>query len=296
MRIWASLAVVLSLISGLAAAEPDAANEARVLRFPAIHGDQIVFTYAGDLYTVPANGGIARRLDQSRRLRDVRSLLAGRQTDRLHRPIRRQYRGLCHAGRGRRRRAGLPSPPRLPATTSPTAWGRTTSSSAGLRTANASSSARACDHSTTSSASFTRYPLPAACRSNCRCRAAVSAPIRPTARNWPTTASSASSAPGNAIAAAWPTTSGFTISRRKRPTTSPPDRDVSDPNEPAGVHPQNIIPMWSGDKIYFLSDRDALKRMNLYVQDVGEENGQTTTHFTDFDIKFPVARRQGHRL
>ena len=42
-------------------------------------------------------------------------------------------------------------------------------------------------------------------------------------------------------------------------------RDVSDPDEPAGVHPQNIIPMWSGDKIYFLSDRDADKRMNLYV-------------------------------
>ena len=28
-------------------------DEARLLRFPTIHGDQIVFTYAGDLYTVP---------------------------------------------------------------------------------------------------------------------------------------------------------------------------------------------------------------------------------------------------
>lgn len=39
-----------------------AANETRLLRFPAIHGDKIVFTYAGDLYTVPAAGGTARRL------------------------------------------------------------------------------------------------------------------------------------------------------------------------------------------------------------------------------------------
>lgn len=39
-----------------------AADEARLLRFPAIHGDQIVFTYAGDLYTVSASGGTARRL------------------------------------------------------------------------------------------------------------------------------------------------------------------------------------------------------------------------------------------
>jgi tricorn protease len=43
-------------------ATPQAADEARLLRFPAIHGDSIVFTYAGNLYTVPAVGGVARRL------------------------------------------------------------------------------------------------------------------------------------------------------------------------------------------------------------------------------------------
>jgi tricorn protease len=37
-------------------------QEARLLRFPAICGDQIVFSYAGDLYTVPGNGGLARKL------------------------------------------------------------------------------------------------------------------------------------------------------------------------------------------------------------------------------------------
>ncbi|WP_430973734.1 S41 family peptidase [Sunxiuqinia rutila] len=36
--------------------------EARLLRFPAISGNQIVFTYAGDLYSVPADGGTARKL------------------------------------------------------------------------------------------------------------------------------------------------------------------------------------------------------------------------------------------
>ena len=39
-----------------------AQDEARLLRFPAIHGNQVVFSYAGDLYTVPANGGMARKL------------------------------------------------------------------------------------------------------------------------------------------------------------------------------------------------------------------------------------------
>ena len=34
-----------------------AAGEARLLRFPATNGSDIVFTYAGDLYKVSANGG-----------------------------------------------------------------------------------------------------------------------------------------------------------------------------------------------------------------------------------------------
>ena len=37
-------------------------QESRLLRFPAIHGNQIVFTYSGDLYTVSAAGGVARKL------------------------------------------------------------------------------------------------------------------------------------------------------------------------------------------------------------------------------------------
>ena len=39
-----------------------AQDEARLLRFPAIHGDQVVFTYAGDIYTVARSGGMARKL------------------------------------------------------------------------------------------------------------------------------------------------------------------------------------------------------------------------------------------
>jgi len=39
-----------------------AQDEARLLRFPAIHGNQIVFTYAGDIYTVEKSGGVARKL------------------------------------------------------------------------------------------------------------------------------------------------------------------------------------------------------------------------------------------
>lgn len=50
---------------------------------------------------------------------------------------------------------------------------------------------------------------------------------------------------------------------------------------------QDIIPMWSGDKIFFLSDRDKNKRMNLFVYDVNTRKTRKLTNFTDFDIKFP---------
>jgi tricorn protease len=40
----------------------NAQDEARLMRFPAVHGNQLVFTYAGDLYTVPSAGGMARKL------------------------------------------------------------------------------------------------------------------------------------------------------------------------------------------------------------------------------------------
>lgn len=38
------------------------AQEARLLRFPAVNGNQVVFSYAGDLYTVDRSGGVARKI------------------------------------------------------------------------------------------------------------------------------------------------------------------------------------------------------------------------------------------
>ncbi len=39
-----------------------AQNEAKMLRFPTIHGNDVVFTYGGDLYSVDIKGGIAHKL------------------------------------------------------------------------------------------------------------------------------------------------------------------------------------------------------------------------------------------
>ena len=54
-------------------------------------------------------------------------------------------------------------------------------------------------------------------------------------------------------------------------------------NNPA----QDVYPMWRGAKIYFLSDRDENKRMNLYSYDLGSKQTSKLTSFSEFDIKFP---------
>ncbi len=54
-------------------------------------------------------------------------------------------------------------------------------------------------------------------------------------------------------------------------------------NNPA----QDIIPMWKGNKIYFLSDRGDYQRMNLYVYDLTTKQTRQLTNLADFDIKFP---------
>jgi tricorn protease len=57
-KVFLFIFCILLLFSGITYAS----QEARVLRFPSIHNDQIVFTYAGDLYTVSSVGGLARKL------------------------------------------------------------------------------------------------------------------------------------------------------------------------------------------------------------------------------------------
>ncbi len=56
-------ALLLCAFVKLSAAEPTAAaSPTKLLRFPATNGSSIVFSYAGQLYTVDAAGGTARRL------------------------------------------------------------------------------------------------------------------------------------------------------------------------------------------------------------------------------------------
>ena len=54
--------LLLALAAAMPAAPVQAATQTKLLRFPDIHADKVVFTYGGDLWTAPSNGGTAVRL------------------------------------------------------------------------------------------------------------------------------------------------------------------------------------------------------------------------------------------
>ena len=48
---------------------------------------------------------------------------------------------------------------------------------------------------------------------------------------------------------------------------------------------QDIMPMWIGNEIFFISDRDRI--MNLFVYNTQTKQTEKVTNFTDYDVKFP---------
>ncbi|MFZ0760596.1 MAG: S41 family peptidase [Candidatus Sulfotelmatobacter sp.] len=49
----------------------------------------------------------------------------------------------------------------------------------------------------------------------------------------------------------------------------------------------DTFPMWHGNTIYFTSDRGPEHRLNLYSYDLGSKQVEQLTHFTDFDVNWP---------
>ncbi|MTI30082.1 S41 family peptidase, partial [Xanthovirga aplysinae] len=47
------------------------------------------------------------------------------------------------------------------------------------------------------------------------------------------------------------------------------------------------FPMWHGDKVYYLSDQGEEKRFNLWVQDINSGEEKQLTRFTEDDVHFP---------
>ena len=213
------LVLVVLLVIDSSAFGQNLPNTTRLLRFPATNDRQIVFCYAGELYTVPKDGGTARRLTSGPGYSSFPRFSA----DGAQLAFTSQYDGNTEVyvmpGEG-----GVPK--RL--TTTATLARDDISDRMGpnnivMTWQNTKPlvvfRSRKKTFNSFIGELYTVGLDAGAARNSCPCRAAGLLRSRRTIPGWRSTASSASSAPGNIIAAAWRTTSGFTISKPARRRT-----------------------------------------------------------------------------
>ena len=251
-----------------------APQEARVLRFPAIHGDQIVFTYAGDLYTVSASGGIARKLTTH----DGYEAFARFSPD---------GKAIAFTGEydGNREVYLIPAEGGVPKRLTYTASLGRDDISDRMGPNNLvmgwtndgqniifRSRMREWDdflgqlyRVPAKGGTAVQIPLPRGgfCSFSPDDKKLAYNRVFREFRTWKRYR-------GGMADDIW--VYDFETKKTENITVSPA---------------QEIIPMWSGEKIYFLSDRDENKRMNLYVYDLRSKETKKLTDFADFDIKFP---------
>ena len=251
-----------------------AGQEARLLRFPAIHEDQIVFTYAGDLYTVGVEGGVARRLTSDEGF----EMFARFAPDGKSIAFTGQYDGntevyLMPAAGGVPRRI----------TFTPTLGRDDVSDRMGpnnIVMAWTPDGANVVFRSRMRS--FNSF--------NGRLYAVPVSGALPEELPLPR-AGFCSYSPDGGKLAYNRIFREFRTWKRYRGGMADDvwiyDFETKELQNLTNNPAQDIIPMWKGDRIYFLSDRDENKRMNLYVYEIDTKRTRKLTDFVDFDIKFP---------
>ncbi len=250
-----------------------AAEEARLLRFPAIHGQQVVFSYAGDLYTVAATGGVARRLTS-----DIGYEMFPRfSPDGKWLAFTGQYDGNTEVYL-------MPSEGGVPRRLTYTATLGRDDVSDRMGPNNIVMTWKDSAHIVYRSRQIEWDDFKGELFS-VSLAGGLSEQLPLPRGGW-----CSFSPDGNRLAynrvfrefRTWKRYRGgqaddiWIYDFTTRATTN-----VT--NNPA----QDVYPMWVGSSIYFLSDRDEHKRMNLYVYDFGTQQTRKLTAFTDFDVKFP---------
>ncbi len=263
---------VLSIGLSLMLLTAFAQDEMRLMRFPAIHGDQVVFSYAGDLYTVPLSGGEATKLTNDP---DGFELFARFSPDGKHIAFTGQYDGntevfLIPATGGEPRRLTF------------TATLNRDDLSDRMGPNNIVMAWRDNEHIVYRSRKQTfndfkgqlfaagiegglseELPLPDGswCSFSPDGKKMVYNRVFREFRTW-------KYYQGGMADDVW-----FHDFETRQTTNLT--------NHPA----QDIFPMWQGNKVYFISDRDRI--MNLFVYDLDTKQTEKLTNYTDYDIKFP---------
>ncbi len=250
-----------------------AQEEARLMRFPAIFNDEIVFTYAGDLYSVSAQGGIARKLTNH----EGYEMFARFSPDGKSIAFTGQYDGntevyLMNAQGGTPKRITFTATlgrddisDRMGPNNIVLGWtpGNDIIFRSRMKTFNDFNGSLFTVKTDCSLPSELPVPRGGFCSFSPDGQKMAYNRIFREFRTWKRYR-------GGMADDIWI----FDFNTKKI-------EDIT--NNPAS----DIIPMWYGNKIYFLSDRDDNKRMNLYVYDLTSKQAKKLTEFKDFDIKFP---------
>ncbi|MBN1895790.1 PD40 domain-containing protein [bacterium] len=256
-----------------------AQDEARLLRFPAIHGDQIIFTYAGDLYTVSSTGGIARKLTSH----PGYEMFARFSPDGQSIAFTGQYDGntevfLMPADGGVPRRLTFTATldrddvsDRMGPNNIVMTWRRDNRNIVFRSRMRSFNPFIGSLYSVLKDGQLPeQIPVPRGgfCSFSPDDRKMAYNRVFREFRTW-------KKYRGGMADDIWI----YDFDTRKTENIT---------NHPA----QDIIPMWAGDKIYFLSDRGDEQRMNLYSYDLVTKTMKRLTHYSDFDIKFPSIGEQ----
>jgi tricorn protease len=269
MRFRASLLLALLFVAFTSIR----AEETRLLRFPAIHGNRIVFSYAGDLYSVPSSGGVARRLTGDQGY----ELFARFSPDGAVLAFTGQYDGntevyVMPAEGGAPKRLTYTATlgrddvsDRMGPNNIVMAWRDNGTIVYRSRMHEANDFKGMLFAVSREGGPSEQLPLPRGgfCSFSADGKTMAYNRVFREFRTWKRYR-------GGQADDVW------IYDFAARTTTNLT-------NNPA----QDIIPMLRGDIVYFLSDREETGRMNLYAVDIGTKQTRKLTNFTEYDVKFP---------
>lgn len=264
------LLLALCLLAGAQA--QNLATEARLLRFPAVNQTDITFTYAGDLYTVPRKGGVARRLTSHIGF----EMFARYSPDGQQLAFTGQYDGnsevyLMPATGGEPKRLTYTATldrddvsDRMGPATITMAWtpdGKNVVYRSRRQTSNDFKGQLFAAPTDGSMGSELPFSVGGWCSYEAGGQRMAYNRLFREFRTW-------KYYEGGMADDIW-------IYDYKT------EKSVNITNNKA----QDIMPMWYGSKIYYISDRD--RTMNLFCYDVNTQQTTKVTNFTEYDIKFP---------
>jgi len=249
-----------------------AQEDARLLRFPAVFGEKVVFTYAGDLFEVPINGGTARRLTSDE---DGYEMFAMFSPDGKHIAFTGQYDGNTEVYL-------IPSEGGIPQRLTYTATLGRDDISDRMGPNNIVMTWSDNDHITYRSRkqSFNSFKGQLF---NVSKEGGLSEELPLPTGGWCSYSPDRKKIAYNRVFREFRTWKYYKGGMADDVWIY--DFETKETINITNNDNQNIFPMWAGDKIYFLSDRD--RTMNLFVHDLNTNQTIKLTNYTEYDIKFP---------